>query len=114
MGCMTVVCLRSSLFACVLVLGFWGASVLPVHAVEGTCSWHGGINCAAGADWDGSAICNDGWRDSTERYSSAQMCKGTLHSCTPDEKSVIDSKYEIEEQFEAIQVLINQMGINDT
>jgi len=38
------------------------------NATSGECSWHGGVNCAAGADWDGSAICNDGWKDSSESF----------------------------------------------
>lgn len=35
---------------------------------QGACSGHGGVNCAAGPDSDGSVICNDGWRDSSVRY----------------------------------------------
>ncbi len=34
----------------------------------GACSWHGGVDCSAGADFDGSVICNDGWRDSSVTY----------------------------------------------
>jgi hypothetical protein len=34
-----------------------------------TCSNHGGINCDAGSDDDGSVICYDGFRDGTERFS---------------------------------------------
>ena len=37
-------------------------------AVSGTCSYHGGVNCIAGMDDDGSTICNDGWRDSDELF----------------------------------------------
>lgn len=33
-----------------------------------TCTLHGGINCAAGADADGSVICFDGHRDAVSRY----------------------------------------------
>lgn len=46
-------------------------------ATEGTCSWHGGVNCDAGSDWDGSAICNDGWKDSSESFSAqcSYSCK---------------------------------------
>jgi len=32
------------------------------------CSYHGGINCYAGADYDGSVICQDGWRSSSVAY----------------------------------------------
>ena len=67
----------------IAVLAIFALPVLPsptqVFAVEGTCSWHGGINCYAGSDWDGSAICNDGWRDSDELYATAQICK--INNC---------------------------------
>ena len=33
-----------------------------------SCKKHGGINCAVGADHDGSVICNDGFRASNEIY----------------------------------------------
>lgn len=38
-------------------------------ASQGACSSHQGVNCAAGPDSDGSVICNDGWRNSTVKYS---------------------------------------------
>lgn len=50
-------------------------------ATEGTCSWHGGVNCNAGSDWDGSAICNDGWKDSSENYYSNTKCQDILPQC---------------------------------
>lgn len=54
-----------------------------VRAISGTCSWHGGINCGVGSDWDGSVICVDGWRDSSERYYEAEGCKGDSGRCQP-------------------------------
>lgn len=36
---------------------------------SGACSHHGGVDCSAGADSDGSVICSDGWRDSSVSYS---------------------------------------------
>lgn len=54
----------------VLVLSLPGSA----SAVSGTCSWHGGVNCSIGPDWDGSAICNDGWTDSGERYFEQAIC----------------------------------------
>ena len=33
-----------------------------------TCEDHGGINCAAKADGDGSVICLDGFRDAVPRF----------------------------------------------
>lgn len=44
-------------------------------AIEGACSDHNGVNCNAGMDWDGSVICNDGWKDSTVLYSETKMCE---------------------------------------
>lgn len=45
-----------------------------IQATSGACSYHNGVNCYAGADYDGSVICNDGWRDSTVRYDSMEIC----------------------------------------
>jgi hypothetical protein len=57
---------------------------LLVHATSGACSWHGGVDCSAGPDWDGSVICNDGWRDSTVSYYSMTMCNyGSYYNPTP-------------------------------
>lgn len=33
-----------------------------------SCAQHGGINCEAGADADGSVICADGYKDAMTRY----------------------------------------------
>lgn len=43
-------------------------------ATSGACSGHGGVDCSAGRDWDGSVICNDGWTNSSVSYSSMVMC----------------------------------------
>ncbi len=45
-----------------------------VNATSGCCSGHGGVNCDAGPDSDGSVICNDGWKDSSCSYSSMSKC----------------------------------------
>lgn len=37
-------------------------------ASPGACAGHGGVNCAAGPDVDGSVICNDGTRNSSVPY----------------------------------------------
>ncbi len=49
-------------------------SPLLALATSGACSGHGGVSCSAGPDSDGSAICNDGWRNSSVRYSSMVKC----------------------------------------
>ena len=41
---------------------------IPKEVKETTCIKHGGVNCQAGADYDGSVICTDGFRDATARY----------------------------------------------
>jgi hypothetical protein len=59
-----------------LFFGFvlWFSGVSVAWAASGACSSHGGVDCSAGADYDGSVICNDGWRGSSVSYSSMVMC----------------------------------------
>lgn len=40
----------------------------------GCCSSHGGVDCEAGRDQDGSVICKDGWRDSSCSYDEVSKC----------------------------------------
>lgn len=47
-----------------------------VFAASGACSGHGGVNCSAGSDSDGSVICMDGWRNSSVSYASMVKCGG--------------------------------------
>lgn len=49
-------------------------------ATSGACSGHGGVDCSAGQDSDGSVICNDGWQNSSVKYSAMVMC---MDSVTP-------------------------------
>ena len=48
----------------------------PVYAKSGCCSYHDGVNCAAGPQSNGKVICNDGWRQSSCFYSEMVMCGG--------------------------------------
>jgi len=75
----------------IILLGF----VQNVQATSGACSYHSGVNCGAGPDWDGSAICNDGWRDSTVSYLSSKECENYIY-CTDAELSTIYAKYGID------------------
>jgi len=52
--------------------------VLPrnVSAVSGCCSYHSGVCCSCGAQYNGKVICNDGWRGSSCYYSEMVMCAG--------------------------------------
>lgn len=45
------------------------------YAKSGACSWHGGVNCSYGRDYDGSVICNDGWKDSSTLYEFTKKCQ---------------------------------------
>lgn len=82
---------------------------LFAYATSGTCSYHGGVNCSTGSDWDGSAICNDGWRDSSEMFSDTKECKQARHYCTPSEDSQIKAKYNLDEQAQALKVVSDKV-----
>lgn len=43
-------------------------------AKSGACSSHGGVNCAVGPDYDGSVICQDGWRESSVAFTDNKEC----------------------------------------
>jgi hypothetical protein len=70
-------------------------------SVDETCFNHGGTNCIIGPDWDGSVICNDGWRDSFVFYSSSSECRDM--ECTASELNNLYSKHNIRENLERIQ-----------
>ena len=78
-------------------------------AVEGTCSWHGGVNCSAGSDWDGSTICNDGWRDSSEDFYSTKECTQNLHHCTQKEAEQLHIKYDLESKYKKVGEITDQV-----
>ncbi|TSC54861.1 MAG: hypothetical protein LiPW30_327 [Parcubacteria group bacterium LiPW_30] len=84
------------------------------YAVSGTCSYHGGVNCSAGFDWDGSAICNDGWRDSSELYSQVNGCSTDRRPlCTSEEVTQLQNKYglpEIKQRWDSISQKIDAIA----
>jgi hypothetical protein len=43
-------------------------------ATSGECSYHGGVNCSAGANFQGYAVCKDGWVSSVP-YSQTDECQ---------------------------------------
>jgi hypothetical protein len=56
------------------------SGVKPLHG----CAEHGGIDCQAGADSDGSVVCTDGFRDAVARYRfSCSMPKLTVSEVVP-------------------------------
>lgn len=89
---------------------FFLINLNSVGAVSGTCSYHGGVDCSAGSDWDGSAICSDGWRDSSEIYSSVFICKKTLMTpCTSEENAALKIKYGTKEEELALQQIYKEI-----
>lgn len=83
-------------------------------ATQGACSYHGGVNCSAGADWDGSAVCNDGWRGSTELYSQMKECEVGRHYCSPAELSQLELKYDVAGKKKVMSDLNDQLlRLND-
>ena len=93
---------------------FWLITlILPISSVfaqaPGTCAWHSGVDCNAMADWDGSAICNDGWRDSSETFSSVQECSALHHMCTTQEWNLINQKYDLGGKRQKVSDVSDQM-----
>ena len=58
-------------------------------AASGACSGHGGVDCSAGRDSDGSVICNDGWENSSVSYASMKMCGQSSTVSRPVVDSVV-------------------------
>lgn len=90
----------------VLLIAFSPSSV---SAVQGTCSYHGGIDCSAMADWDGSAVCNDGWRDSSETFTSAKKCLNQHYYCSTSEASELSKKYDLDSKNSKVTDTYNQL-----
>lgn len=81
-------------------------ALLPLgmsHATSGACSHHGGVNCAAGASFDGKVQCNDGWTNSSVYFSDADECKATCQYPS-------SSGCKTESDYGALQVKLNAMG----
>lgn len=85
--------MRKSLYLLILIALFFSGDF--AEATQGACSFHGGVMCGAGPDWDGSAICNDGWKDSSVSYLDSLECKDYI-SCSSSEFSSLYQKYDID------------------
>ncbi|MFA5793179.1 MAG: hypothetical protein WC897_04920 [Candidatus Gracilibacteria bacterium] len=89
----------------VVLLGFsvligLTSSVNYVLATSGACSGHDGVDCSAGADLDGSVICDDGWRGSSVSYVSWASCyEGDSISTYTVHQEPVDSGWSFEEIF---------------
>jgi hypothetical protein len=80
-----------------------------VFAVSGACSYHGGVSCSAGADWDGSVICNDGWKDSSIKYGDMIMCSNQpSYSCSGEQYRELQGKWGLEKILTEIDTLQSQ------
>ena len=83
------------------------------HATSGACSYHGGVNCSAGADYFGRAICNDGSSSSID-YSEMHECRATspqICSLAATEQLL---KLPPDEQYTEIQLVERYIKMLDT
>lgn len=76
-----------------LLVGFLFCLPNTSNAISGACSSHSGANCSYGADWDGSIVCNDGWRDSAVRYYDADECSNRTSQCLYPTAACTESQY---------------------
>jgi len=88
---------KKTLLSLILVPLMLVGSYNIISASSGACSWHGGVDCISGADWDGSVICNDGWRDSNVSYNSMSECNNVDYQCTKAELESLWEKHGIKE-----------------
>lgn len=89
-------------------------SVQNAMAISGACSWHGGVNCAAGAGLNGQVICNDGWQNSSVNFYDMDECK-SAPTCTLNDLSQLQSKYGIadkQNQINNLQTQINNLRLS--
>ena len=70
---------------------------LKSFATSGACSYHGGVDCGAGADAYGNAICTDG-SSSSVPYNDMEECQSypqypvcTTTCCEPSDLSIVES-----------------------
>lgn len=89
-------------FFCLFVFALSILNINVANATSGTCSYHGGVSCSAGADTDGSVICNDGWTNSSVLYSSMSECRSS-RSCP-----IYLSQEEYDKKKQEIENSINQ------
>jgi len=98
---------KISLFIIIFLFSFDFLS--SVKATSGACSWHGGVNCAVGPDWDGSVICNDGWKDSGVSFYSTDECFSTDVYCTTSELESLRQKYGVPKILAEIDSIMQEI-----
>jgi hypothetical protein len=84
------------------------------NATSGACSYHDGVNCAAGRQLSGEVICNDGSMDSMVVYDFMVMCQNYQFSCNQLEWDNLSHKYGLEELFFKMQEAIDTIPFNQT
>jgi len=67
----------------------------------GVCAEHLGVDCAAGWDYDGSAICLDGTADKLYAYASLPECAATVR-CDTTEYNQLLVKYGVKEILQKV------------
>ena len=65
---------RKFVFVCILSLLSPLFLIKVSFAISGACSYHNGVNCSAGPNSQGNAVCNDGWA-SFVPYSQTDECQ---------------------------------------
>lgn len=76
-------------------------------ATSGTCSYHNGFDCTAGPDYDNSAICNDGWADSSEDFYTMSGC---VPKCSYSELEALKQKYGVTQEIEKINAITVELA----
>ena len=61
-------------FVALVALFLSSLLIKTTFAISGACSYHGGVNCNAGANAQGYSTCNDGWVSSVP-YSQTDECQ---------------------------------------
>ena len=99
----------------ILILSLFSFIGLPstILATSGACSWHGGVNCSAGSDFDGSVVCNDGYRDSSVYYRFTIECSVTPQWCSSEEWNSLIKEYGVMEKFAESDELDRQVKVID-
>lgn len=78
--------------------------VKPVAAAVKACAAHQGVNCSAGAAYDGSVVCNDGQRDASAMYAAQAECKAAFLRCP-----IALPKDAYDKQTKALQTIIDTL-----
>src|SRR3990167_138859 len=83
---------------------------LSAFATSGACSYHSGVNCGYGPDYDGSIVCYDGWKESNVSYLSSAECQAQI-SCTTSELNTLLEKYNVPNLRAQYEALISQINL---